>query len=182
MSRVQIVDISTKYIEKLTKYLSSKGSNILPYKNKRVGQTPFTRPYVCLKYSEKFQYIECFPLTSYKHKTDDLRTPYYTFIRKNNTIRGKIVLNCKLIVPRNQTRLIMTTPKAISNAPTKALKDYLRALQDEWKFCADKFNLIMNDESKYKILLSQNPKKYKQINITDVSEFNKIFEADKRKH
>lgn len=172
MSKVQIVDISTEYIESLTKYLSLKGSNILPYVNKKVGKTPFTRPYVCLRYSNNYKYLECYPFSSYKKK-DNLKTPYYCFIVVNGKIRGKIVLNCKLIVPRDKTRIIRTTPDAIKNCPNKSMKDYLRTLQDEWQFCHNNLNWILGEESKFVRLHKSDSKKFKIIKVDLIQTFIK---------
>lgn len=178
MSKVQIVDISTEYIESLSKYLSSQGSNILPYENKKVGKTPFTRPYVCLKYSNNYRYIECYPFSSYKKK-DNLKTPYYCFIVVNGMIRGKIILNCKLIVPRDKTRIIRTTPDAIKNCPNKSMKDYLRTLQDEWQFCHNNLNWILSESRRYIQLQKAESTKYNIINIDLVQIFNKKLENKK---
>lgn len=173
MSKVQIVDISTDYIESLTKYLSSKGSNILPYENKKVGKTHFTRPYICLKYSNNYKYLECYPFSSYKKK-DNLKTPYYCFMVINGKIKGKIALNCKLIVPRDKVKIIMTTPEAIKNCPNKSMKDYLRTLQDEWQFCHNSLNWILNEESKYIKLHKSNPNKFKTIKTDLIHNFIRI--------
>lgn len=68
MLPIKIVSINNNYFDKLfTKYNNTK-VKLKPYFNKRLDNSRFFRPYICLNYQKKFKFVKLFPLSTYKKK------------------------------------------------------------------------------------------------------------------
>ncbi len=170
MLPIKIVSINNNYFDKLFAKYNNAKVKLKPYFNKRLDNSRFFRPYICLNYQKKFKSIKLFPLSTYKKK-DNLEASHFKYIIIGKTIVAKIVLNCSLIVPMNQTTLINLSKISLKKCK-KPYKEILINLKNELQFCIKNYKFIVWAIKKYKNLSNKDRNKYRMLDQTINLEFN----------
>ncbi|MDR3257357.1 MAG: hypothetical protein LBT17_01015 [Mycoplasmataceae bacterium] len=143
---VEMVYISNDYLERLNEYLIKNNNTTTAHWNKKVfirnRMTKFFRPMVCLNFDQSKKYCQCFSLSSFKVKKDNINDSRYEYFIDGTSIKGKIVLTKPVLVPSEYLNII-DIRKEISHADNN-IKPWLLTLLFEKKHCEIKKELIYN--------------------------------------
>ena len=137
--------------------------------------TPFRRPYVCFRYNHLKMFIVCYPFSSFKPGKDNFQDPKYSFVTDGIKVRGKIVINDYIIVPKECIKVIDTSKHSIKNAKKSRIQDWLKTVLSEKEYCKKNFATIMSNINHYRILNKQAPIRHKIVNVKLIKEFNKKY-------
>ena len=164
---IQIISINNKYFNGLINKYQNAKTKLQPYFNKKLDNSPFYRPYLCLNNQKNFKFLKLFPLSTYKQK-DYLEAKHLKYIVIRKKIVAKIVLSCGLIVPKNQTTWINLSKISLKKCK-KPFKERLIDLKDELQFCIKNYKFIIYAIKNYEKLNNTNKNKYpmldKKINL-----------------
>lgn len=153
----------------LAKYQDTK-AKLKPYFNKKLDNSPFYRPYLCLNYQKKFKFIKVFPLSTYKAK-NNLKATYFEYIVIGGRIVSKIVLSCPLIVPKNQTKIINVSKNSLTKCK-QVYKEILIDLKNELQFCRKNNKFIIHAIKKYTGLNKKDKNRYPMLDEKINLDFN----------